>query len=201
MPKKIFYVVPAFPVGGAEKFLITLANSMVNETSQQTVVSLSTNNKLQGELDRSINFKPIPRKHKFDIASVRSLRKINNREKPEVIFCLNFFSYFFTRLAMAGLRTKSSIYISYHTTIHINKKEHFLHKFYTSILTHRDHILFVSRNQEVTTVKKYHIPGRFYDTIINGIELTRWKLPDDCNSAIATRQLSEIPENVPVISM
>jgi glycosyltransferase involved in cell wall biosynthesis len=200
MYRKILHVVPAFPVGGAEKFLIMLANSMVNE-SGQTVVSLSTNNKLQSEFDPSIRFIPIPRKHKFDFAAVKKFRKLIKQDKPDVIFCLNFFSFFFTKIATWGLNGKSAVFISYQTTIHINKKEHLLHKFYTSILSRRDHILFTSRNQEIYTVKKYRIPHSFFNTIINGIDISKWHLPQNGQSFIETRKLYSIPEKASVIIM
>jgi len=199
MSKKILYVVPAFPVGGAEKFLIMLANSMVKETKQQTIVSLSSDNKLQDELDDSINFKSIPRKSKFDLSSVRALRNLIKQDAPDVILTLNFFSYFFLRLSILGSGVNPFIFISYQTTIHLNKKEHLLHRFYTSILGKRDHILFTSKNQEVYTVREYHIPGRFYSTIINGIDLKRWHLPDNGQDGNKTREKYGIPADVPVI--
>ncbi|MDP9040407.1 MAG: glycosyltransferase [Bacteroidota bacterium] len=200
MFKKILYVVPAFPIGGAEKFLIMLVNSMANEANQ-TVVSLSTNNKLQHEFDASVSFTPIPRKHKFDLKAVRSFRKMIKHDKPDVIFCLNFFSFFFTKLAMLGLRLKSPLFISYQTTIHLNRKEEVMHKFYTSIVNKNDHILFTSRNQEVYTVNKYRIPRRSFNTIINGIDLKKWHLPDNYHSHIEIRKQYGIPDNAPVIIM
>jgi len=199
MLKNMLYVVPAFPVGGAEKFLISVANSMVNETSQQTVVSLSSNNKLQNEFDVSIRFLPIPRKNKYDLFSLRELSKLIKQDKPDVIFCLNFYCYLFVRIAIFGLRLNTSIYISYHTTIHISRKENLLHKFYTSILTKRDHIIFISKNQENYTVKRYHIPRRFYSIILNGIDLTKWYLPDSSQSYKQIRKQYNIPEDAPVI--
>jgi glycosyltransferase involved in cell wall biosynthesis len=199
MSKKILYVVPAFPVGGAEKFLIMLTKSMVMEKAHQTIVSLSSDNKLQGELDETINFTTIPRKSKFDLSAVRALRNLIRQDTPDVILTLNFFSYFFVRLAILGSGANPFIYISYQTTIHLNKKEHLLHRFYTSILGKRDHILFTSKNQEVYTVKEYNIPDRFYSTIINGIDLTRWHLPDSCQEGIKTREKYGIPPGVSVI--
>jgi glycosyltransferase involved in cell wall biosynthesis len=199
MSKKILYVVPAFPVGGAEKFLIMLTRSMVKENVRQTIVSLSTDNKLKNELDRTIHFIPIPRKNKFDVHAIKTLRNLIKQERPDKIMTLNFFSFFFSHLAMIGSSSKPSIFISYQTTIHINKKEHWLHKLYTSVLTKRDHILFTSKNQELYTVKEYHIQQRFYSTIINGIDLTRWHLPDNKQTGMETRKKYGIPADGYVI--
>ena len=199
MLKKILYICPAFPVGGAEKFLIMLANSMVKDTSGQTVVSLSTNNKLQNEFDPFIRFLPIPRKSKFDLSSVRALTVLIKKDRPDVIFCLNFFSYFFTRVALFGSGIKTPVYISYQTTIHVNKKEHLLHRLWISMLSKRDTILFTSKNQEIYTVRQYKIPARLYRTIINGINLTRWHLPENPSEGLAVRTKYEIPPEAQVI--
>ena len=46
--KKILYITPALSVGGAEKFLILLSNSLINEKEKQIVVSLQAVNTLAG---------------------------------------------------------------------------------------------------------------------------------------------------------
>jgi glycosyltransferase involved in cell wall biosynthesis len=201
MYKNILYVTPALPVGGAEKFLVLLANSLVRETKQQTVVSLSSNNKLQNEFDHSIRFLPLPRSGRFDISSAKSLRRLIKEDKADIIFCLNFFSYFFIRLAIWGLKIDTPVIISYHSTIHENKKEHLLHKFYASLLNKRDHIITVSKNQETYTSRLYHIPDRFFKTIHNGIDITKWYISDNLKSGIEIREKFSIPENAQVIIM
>jgi len=92
--KTIFYIAPAFPVGGAEKFLILLANTLVKDVRSQLVVSLSDDNKAQDEFNKEIRFLPLPRTGKFDFAPLRTLRRLIRTEKPDIIFCLNFFSFF-----------------------------------------------------------------------------------------------------------
>ena len=64
---KILYITPALSVGGAEKFLILLSNSLVPEKEKQIVVSLKAVNTLQQELDDRIEFITLPRKNKFDL--------------------------------------------------------------------------------------------------------------------------------------
>jgi hypothetical protein len=54
--KSILYLTPALPIGGAEKFLVLLANSLEKEFISQTVISLSSDNKLQSEFTRSVKF-------------------------------------------------------------------------------------------------------------------------------------------------
>ena len=61
--QKILYITPALSVGGAEKFLILLSNSLIPEKEKQIVISLKAINTLQPELDNKIDFITLPRKY------------------------------------------------------------------------------------------------------------------------------------------
>ena len=157
--KTIFYIAPAFPVGGAEKFLILLANTLVKDVKSQVVVSLSDDNKAQEEFNKEIRFLPLPRTGKFDFAPLRTLRRLIRTEKPDIIFCLNFFSFFLAKLIISGLKQKPFVIVSYHSTIPKNKKENNLNKLYSTLLTSKDLIITVSENQANYTALKYSIPN------------------------------------------
>ena len=174
-PEKILYITPALSIGGAEKFLILLSNSLVNEKEKQILVSLQASNSLQGELDSKIHFLTLPRNHKFDPGPIFRLRKLIKEEQPATIFCINFYSYLVCRLAMIGLKTKSKRIISYHSTIHVTRKEHLLHKFYSRLLTRKDLVVTVSSNQAAYTARVYGIRKEKFLTIHNGINLEYWK--------------------------
>ena len=199
--KTIIYIAPAFPVGGAEKFLILLANTLAKEVRSQTVVSLSDDNKAQDEFSKEIRFVPLPRTGKFDFAPLRTLRRLIRTEKPDIIFCLNFFSFFLTKLIISGLKQKPFVIVSYHSTIPKNKKENNLNKLYTTLLTDKDLIITVSENQAKYTALKYSIPTRLFKTIHNGIDLNKWRLPGDPCDKIKLRSQYGIPENAAVIIM
>jgi glycosyltransferase involved in cell wall biosynthesis len=144
---------------------------------------------------------PLPRTGKFDFAPLRSLRRIIRTEKPDIIFCLNFFSFFLTKLIISGLKQKPFIIVSYHSTIPKNKKEHNLNKLYMTFLTEKDLIITVSENQTNYTSLKYHIPDALFKTIHNGIDLIKWHLPADDFSRKKIRAQYAIPEDALVIIM
>ena len=198
---KILYITPALSVGGAEKFLILLSNSFINEKEKQIVVSLQAVNTLQPELDKSISFIALPRKFKFDLNPVSKLRSLIKTEQPSVIFCINFYSYFVSRCAMIGLKTKSRRVISYHSTIHVTRKEHFLHKFYAFLLTKKDSIITVSTNQAMYTSKMYHIPAARFTTIHNGINLQYWHPATDARVRNDIRNQYSIDPDAKIIVM
>jgi glycosyltransferase involved in cell wall biosynthesis len=174
--KKLLYITPAFPVGGLEKLLVLLANSFSKETEKQIVISLSNNNVLQNELRDNIEFIALPRKSRFDPGVIFKLRKIIQSERPDAFISLNFFGYLFLKLAMIGIRPKIKCLIVYQTTIHENKKEHFLHKIYTSLLKKDDQIIAASKNQVKYTLENFNIPENKISVIYNGIDTHHWHL-------------------------
>lgn len=196
--EKILYITPGLNTGGAEKFLITLSAGLKEETKGQCLVSLTDVNVLQSELDESIRFIALPRKSKFDLAPIKQLRKIIKEEKPDLVFCINFFAWFMYRVAKIGTGSKAKRIISYHTTFHVSKKEYWLHKLYTSLLTRKDLIVTVSNNQAEFTAKQMKLPARKFKTIYNGIDTGYWA--QSMNGSVnKTRTTYNIPADAKVI--
>lgn len=197
----ILYITPALSVGGAEKFLISLANSLVAEKRKQLLVSLKAVNNLQHELDPEIDFVTLPRKYKFDLNPVLKLRRLIQSNQPAVIFCINFYSYIIARFAMLGLNTHAKRIISYHSTIHVTRKEHLLHKLYAALLTKKDIVITVSANQAAYTAKKYKIPLRRFTTIHNGVDTHYWHPSSGPGIREQIRKTYGIPLDAQVIVM
>ena len=198
--KKILYITPGLNIGGAEKFIITLANALSADTSSQTIVSLTPQNALEHELKKDIQFVALERHSKLDLVPLMKLRKLIKMEKPDVIFCINFFTYFFVRCALFLTGNKSRRIISYHSTIHVSRKEYWMHKFYKKLLTKKDLIVTVSRNQEKYTADELGLPLSKFRTIYNGIDTDYWKPPvEGFNSCLSTRKNYNIPADAQVI--
>jgi glycosyltransferase involved in cell wall biosynthesis len=175
--KKILYITPGLNIGGAEKFIITLSDALSKDTTSQTIVSLTEHNALQPELNKNVRLVPLPRRYKLDRVPVLKLRQLIKTEKPDVIFCVNFFTWFFTKCATFFSSANPKRIISYHSTIHVSRKEYLMHKFYRMLLTKKDLIVTVSSNQETYTAKQLRIPVTKFKTIHNGIDTQYWRLP------------------------
>lgn len=198
--RKILYITPGLNIGGAEKFLITLANGLSEDTDGQTIVSLSAQNVLQPELKKEVQFVALERNSKLDLVPVITLRKLIKTEKPDVIFCINFFAYIFVRCAIFLAGIKSKRIISYHSTIHVNRKEYLLHKFYRRLLTKKDLVITVSRNQEKYTAEELGLPLSKFRTIYNGIDTNYWRSPaEGDDSRCQIRKNYRIPADAKVI--
>lgn len=196
---RILYITPGLNIGGAEKFIITLSNALSEETSNQTIVSLVSQNALTPELNKRIQFIPLQRKYKLDMVPVLKLRKLIRTEKPDVIFCINFFTYFFSKCATFLLSTNTKRVISYHSTIHVSRKEYLLHKFYRLLLTKKDLIITVSHNQETYTANQLRIARSKFKTIHNGIDTQYWKPQKNSDDNINVRAAYNIPPEAKVI--
>jgi len=197
--KKILYITPGLPVGGAEKFLVSLSSAFCQYTEKQTIVSLSNNNPLEHEFDSSINIIKLPRKNKWSIKEMLEFRKYIRKERPDIVFCINFFSYIFAKLAMMGLSSNEKIVISYHSTIHLTQKEHFLHKLYFKTLKKNYQIITVCRNQADYTSTAYKVPASYFKTIYNGVDTGWWKLQDNKTERELIRHKFNIPLSAKVI--
>lgn len=173
--KKILYITPGLPIGGAEKFLVSLSTHFENSGSaNQKVVTLSNHNPIAPEFHPAVDIRIISRRSRFDHRALLSLRKYFQDLQPDIVFCINFFSYIFFRLATTGLNTNSRIFISYHSTIHVNRKDHLLHKLFFTFLRQSDKIITVCNNQAEYTIKTYGVPREAFQTIYNGIDTNHW---------------------------
>jgi glycosyltransferase involved in cell wall biosynthesis len=197
MKKNILFVMTGMPVGGAEKFVISLANSLIIDLFNLTIISLSNINPLAQELNKNIDFIAIPRKGKFDTQPLLSLRKIINEVKFDKIICVGPFPFFFT--CVATLFNYQPKIISYHTTIPLNKKTDILYRLYFSFLRKKDQIITVSKNQAKYTANRYKIPTEVFTTIYNGIDISHWKLAPNTFSKQALREEYGLPANSKVI--
>jgi len=197
--KRILYITPAFPVGGLEKLLVMIVNSFLDITEKQIVVSLSNNNVLQPELNRGVSFVALPRKSKFDTDPIFRLREIVKSEQPDTVVCLNFFGFIFYRLAMIGSSLRPDCVIFYQTTLHGSKKEHYLHKIYSSFLKSSDRIIAASENQVNYTINEFRIPREKFTVVYNGVDINRWHLPFEGFDRNIIRKEYGIPANAQVI--
>lgn len=202
MVSSVLYISPALPVGGLEKLIVRISALLAEKkTVRQYLVSLSDNNPISAEFDRSVEFFALPRKSKFHLAPVRRLRKLIREKQPEVIICLNFFSFLFAYLGCLGMKNKPRIFVFYQTTIHLNRKEFNLHKFYFSLLSKRDKVIAASVNQVNYTVETYGVSREFFEIIYNGVNTEYFTVPSPGWDRAAFRSQYGIPAGAKTIVM
>lgn len=178
-----------------------LSNSLAGPTKKQTVVSLSDQNAMQYAFCKETNIRYFPRKSKFDLKPVLDLRKLIRKEKPDIIFCINFFSYFIIRCAVIGIKSSPKRIISYHSTVPLNQKDDLLMSFYTKLLNKRDALITTCVNQTNYTSNRYRIPMKLFQIIYNGIDSDHWKQAPDNWNRNEVREKYGIPHHAKVINI
>jgi glycosyltransferase involved in cell wall biosynthesis len=196
--KKIIFSIHGLSIGGAEKFLISLVNNLDHSIFDCTIISYSINNPMYIELSKEVKFLIFSRKFKFDIIPIFETRNYIKKSKPDLIFCIGFFSFFLMHISsLFNLQTINRI-ISYHTTIHRNLKDHLMMKFYSKFIKKTDKIVSVCNNQFEYTASRYNINRLLFTTIYNGVDTNYWRLPNNIEKRSFIRDQYKIPSDAKV---
>jgi len=197
--KKILFVIHSLDTGGAEKMLISLVNQLDYSSFDCSIISYSENNTLAIYLNKELTLITLPRKSKFDLGPIIKTRKYSKEFKPDIYFCIGFFTFFLIHLSNLLSSKKTRRIISYHTTIHRNRKNHLLMIFYSKFLKKTDQIITVCENQKDYTIKKYGINKNLFITIHNGVETDFWRPANTIEENTLIRMKYRIPIDAKVI--
>ena len=197
--RKILFSTSSLCIGGAEKFLVSLVNKLDYSKFECIIISYSENNPLATKLNKEVELKVFPRNYKFDLKPLIITRQFIKTQNPDLLFCLGFFSFFLTHISTLLSFKKKRRIISYHTTIHRNKKDRLLMKFYSRLMRNTDKIISVCNNQINYTTKKYKINPSYFTTIYNGVDTNYWRLPNSVDESLLIRNQYGIPPDAKVI--
>lgn len=197
--KKIIFSISGLGTGGAEKFLVSLVNELDYSQFDCTIISYSKNNPLANEINKEVKLEILSRNSKFDVKPLVETRKYIKKWKPDLFFCIGFFSFFLIHISDLFSFRKTTRIISYHTTIHRNRKDHFLMKLYCKFIRKDDKIIAVCNNQIDYTTRKYKIKRSFFTAIYNGVNTNYWRLPRTVEEACLIRDQFKIPYDAKVI--
>ena len=198
---KVIFTIHGLGVGGAEKFLVSLVNTLDQDRFDCTLISYSESNPLQGELNKSVDFHVIVRKSKFDLTPLNKTRKLVKTLEPDVLFSVGFFSFSLFHLATLFLKTPVKRLISYHTTIQRSLKDDIMMKIYLKLLRKGDKIIGVCQNQIDYTSERYNVAESKFEYIYNGVDSSHWRIPVDLSEKMQIRDKFAIPHSAKVIIM
>ena len=165
--------VHALDVGGAEKMLVNIVNGLERKQFRCTVISLGLHNPLQFALaDGAAAVKVAARRWRYDLNPALQIRHLIQECSADCVVCFDFYTFFFTRLALLGYgRFAPKVFISQHTTIHRTRKEHWQNWLYTRFLRKDDRLLTVCHYQADYLSRAYCIPDKQFVTIHNGVDI------------------------------
>jgi glycosyltransferase involved in cell wall biosynthesis len=173
--KKIAFIIHGLSVGGAERFFISLVNSLFQIGFEPHVILLGDNNPLLGELNKDVKTQIVRRKNKYDLSVGKKVREILEASQVQKIVTINTFPYFLVKLGYLFDR-KTRFFLSLHSTKPRSRKEYLQNLAYFRLLNRSDRLLFISKNQRAFLVKKYLLGHAKSDVVYNGID-TNWYSP------------------------
>ena len=167
-PKSIAFVIHGLPMGGAEKFMISIVNHLFDIKYDPVVILLSNDDTLAGEITKGIPVIKVLKNSRYDLS-------ISNRIKHEIIaygarkiFCVNPYAYFLTKISFL-FDHKYQIFLSPHTTKPFSFYNWFQTFVYFRLIGKQDTLIYLCNNQQDYLSKKYLLPDCAKTVIYNGI--------------------------------
>lgn len=171
LPKsnKVVFVIHGLPMGGAEKFLITLSNHLYERHYRPHVILLSNDNKLIGELHPLIPVYHVLKNSRYDLTISKRINLLIDSIDPHVIMCINTYAYFLTRIGQL-FSNKKSIILSPHSTIPFSWYNYFQNLVYLRFLQRADQIVYLCKAQHFFLKKTYKLGKHQNRIVYNGVD-------------------------------
>lgn len=199
--EKVIFVIQGLGKGGAEKFLISLVNSVSTQGVEPVVISLSDNNTSIEDIAPAIKLHILTRKYKYDLSIASKIKEIVLAEQAQKVFCIGAFAFFLAKLML--LRYQNiRFFLSLHTTVPFTLKHHFLDVLYLRFISKSDKVIFICQNQKEYYKKAYLFNPSQSEVIYNGIDLGFAELlPNEEQQAMRAevRHALDISNNAKVI--
>jgi glycosyltransferase involved in cell wall biosynthesis len=188
--KKIAFVIHGLPMGGAEKFMIGLANHFKNKNYNIHIILLSNDDELIKEVPIGITVTKILKKSRFDILVTKRIKQYIQKEGINKIICINSYAYFLTKIAYIGNKD-TKIFVSLHTTKPFSRKSYLQNIIYFRFIDNQDCFIYICKNQREYLRKKYWINPKNEEIIYNGIDTEYFSLKN-----VDSKKLQEFKENL-----
>jgi glycosyltransferase involved in cell wall biosynthesis len=174
--KKIVFVIHGLPMGGAEKFLITLSNHLYHRSFSPNIILLSNDDQLISELDPLIPVYRVLKKSRYDLTVSKRITQLIDAIDPHVVMCINTYSLFLTCLGQL-FKHKQKIILSPHSTIPFSRYNYFQNLIYFRVLHQSDCILYLCEAQRTFLKNLYGLSKHHSNVVYNGID-TNYFNPD-----------------------
>lgn len=200
----VLFLLPSLKRAGAETQMVDLINNTSRQEFHIHVVTFQNDFSLLERLNtKDINYQYIPRKSKFAISYLFSLRDFIKKHNITLIHCTLQFSLLVAWLSIAMLffKKKPKLICAIHTTKNVNIKRELTDRFlYSKLLRRCVEVIFVCKAQKDYWLLKYPYLEEISSVVYNGIDSRRYD-PDVCiEQGAASLKKLNIPLNCPIIS-
>lgn len=198
---KVAFVIHGLPMGGAEKFLISIINEFKKLGGNPLLILLSNETTLINELDNEVNTISLIKKHRFDVSISKKIKHEIVSRKINKVFCVNTYAYFLTKLSFS-INDNVIFYLSPHTTKPFSFYNYLQNVFYTKLVGSEDQVIYLCKNQKQYYENKYNIKKNNSMIVYNGIdtEIFKPKIYEQNNKIILRKEIG-IGENEKIILM
>lgn len=169
----VAFVIHGLPMGGAEKFLISIVNDFQRKGKNPLLILLSKDNHLINELDDGIIVIKLIKKHRFDLGISKKIKnEIINRNINKV-FCVNTYSFFLSKMSLL-FEQNIEFYLSPHTTIAFSFYNYIQNIIYTRIIHKNDTVIYLCENQKKYYRKQYKLENNKELIVYNGVDTNKF---------------------------
>jgi len=175
-PRSIAFVIHGLPIGGAEKFMISIVNHLLDIKYDPIVILLSNDDTLATEIAKEIPIIKVLKKSRYDLYISIRIKKQILAHGSSIIFCVNPYSYFLTKMAFL-FDQHCRIFLSPHTTKPFSIYNWVQTFVYYRFVGKRDTMVYLCNNQQNYLTKKYFLPECLQTVIYNGINTDKFN-PD-----------------------
>lgn len=193
MFKKIVFVIHGLPVGGAEKFLITLLNQLPQDAFESHLILLSKDETLKHELNTNVFVHKVIKGSRFDFSISKRIKRLIDVISPEIVMCVNTYSFFLTKLEYSSNAPYRFI-LSPHTTIPFSTYNYLQSLVYYRKVSPKDLVLYLCNAQKRYINKTYKLAMHNKKVIYNGIDSSYYS-PETISKTEVTSLLQSL--NIP----
>ena len=166
--KSIAFVIHGLPMGGAEKFMISIVNHLFEIKYDPVVILLSNDDTLANDINAGIPIIKVLKKSRYDLSVSRRIKQQILAHGANQIFCVNPYSYFLTKLSFL-FEQEYKIFLSPHTTKPFSLYNWFQTFVYYRFIGKHDTLVYLCNKQQEYLNKTYLLPYCEQTVIYNGI--------------------------------
>lgn len=171
--EKYLFVIHGLPIGGAEKFLISLLSYFTKRKIHCDLILLSNDLTLLNQIPSNVSVTIIEKSRKIDFIHLFKLKDKIQFFSPDLIICINAYSYFLTKLSLL-FSPYLKICLSHHSTIPFSLKNYLQTKLYFFFACSDDMIVFLCKSQSIYLKKKYSVKMGVTHIVYNGIDFEKY---------------------------
>lgn len=197
---KTLFLVPSLTRAGAEKQVVDLVNGLSLKGVPCHLSSFETN---RDQLDRvdlnAVVYHQLSRNKKLDWGLVRSLARIIDTEKIDVLHCTLSIAIFYGALAILFSKTKPALIAGVHTTISRTRKDESIERWvYRWIYRYAARVVFVCHRQKEHWLARDSFLTKNSEVIYNGVDPDHFSEHHAKDAGEALRKQLNIPQEAPV---